>query len=479
MDFFKIFELFSHIIFILSAGFYLITNLQWFSYKLERVIKNHTKKHWHIIYLFLPIIFYFIGEQFFWIYLYFAYIPSLIVWHKKLDKKLVITDRVKRFFALLLISTIFQDILCLIKSDCVVFGVILPLVVTLFGSQLIEKILLNSYKKKAIDKLAKISPIVIAITASYGKTSIKNFLSQLLSRKFNIHYTPKSVNTTVGIIQDINSNLKENTEIYIVEAGARRKGDILEIANLIKPDYVIVGKVGEQHIEYFKTLQNIIDTKLELLNSKKLKKALIYEDLPKNENSQIIKFPKNLEVLSSNLDGIKFSLEINSQKEIFEAPILGSFNAINISATIYLALILGLELDYIKSKIRELKPIEHRLQKIEAGEKIILDDSFNGNLEGVLEAIKVSSTYSGRKVIITPGLVESTKEANETVAKAIDEVFDIAIITGDLNRDILLTNIHKAQKIILNDKSKMQETLSVVTKSYDLILFANDAPSYI
>ena len=140
---------------------------------------------------------------------------------------------------------------------------------------------------------------------------------------------------------------------------------------------------------------------------------------------------------------------------------------------------LGMDIDTIKETFKSLKSVDHRLQKIEAGGKIILDDSFNGNLEGMLEAINISATHNGRKVIITPGLVESTVEANTILAKEIDKIFDLVIITGSLNKDTLEKNINQDKTIVLEDKSNMQDILAEHTQAGDLILFANDAPNFI
>ena len=117
---------------------------------------------------------------------------------------------------------------------------------------------------------------IIQITASYGKTSIKNFLYQILENEFKCYKTPRSVNTLMGLVKDINESLPQDTEIYIAEAGARKSGDIAEITNFLKPSIVIVGEIGKQHIEYFKTLENIKKTKLEALNSTNLKKAFVH-----------------------------------------------------------------------------------------------------------------------------------------------------------------------------------------------------------
>jgi UDP-N-acetylmuramoyl-tripeptide--D-alanyl-D-alanine ligase len=133
----------------------------------------------------------------------------------------------------------------------------------------------------------------------------------------------------------------------------------------------------------------------------------------------------------------------------------------------------------LSRKIAKLEAIPHRLQKIEAGGKFIIDDSFNGNIEGMLEAVELAKQYKGRKVIITPGLVEANEEMNKKLAMAINEVFDIVIVTGSLNRHVLCENIEKPNKIYLADKSKLEKILAENTKAGDLILFSNDAPNFI
>lgn len=140
---------------------------------------------------------------------------------------------------------------------------------------------------------------------------------------------------------------------------------------------------------------------------------------------------------------------------------------------------MGVSEEHLIKRVQKLEPINHRLSKITVNEKIILDDSYNGNLDGMLEAIRLSSLHKGKKIIVTPGLVESSKEANIQLAEAISEVFDLAIITGELNSKLLRKHILKPQKIVLKDKSHIEHILKTTTDSGNLILFANDAPSYI
>ena len=107
----------------------------------------------------------------------------------------------------------------------------------------------------------------MGITASYGKTSIKNYVEHLLKAKYKTYATPRSVNTLGGVMKDVNDDLPADTEVYVVEMGARGEGDIAEISTFVNPHYVVVGKIGPAHIEYFKTMENIRNTKMEILKT--------------------------------------------------------------------------------------------------------------------------------------------------------------------------------------------------------------------
>lgn len=469
------------IVLVLSLGWYLITNLQWYNYKLSRVIFKHHKWQWHLTFFISPIVLFFIvPSPYFDIYFFVLYFVSFILWNRKLDRSLVLTSRVKRFLTILLITIFVQISLCLDDDFCSKVTLFLTLIVTLIISNIIEKILFLLFKSRAKKRLLENKDLkIVAITASYGKTSIKNFLHHVLKNHFKTYKTPRSVNTIVGLVLDVNRDLPKDTQIYIAEAGARVKGDIKTIANFLEPQIAVVGSVGEQHIEYFKTLENIKNTKKELLLSPRLQKAFVHSSANVVPSEKIEEFPNNLHIVKSNLDGLWFDMELNGKVEHFYAPILGSFNAINLAAVVLVATHLGMSVLEINEALTTLPQVEHRLQKIEANGKIIIDDSFNGNLEGMLEAINISSNYNGRKVIITPGLVESTDSANILLAKEIDKVFDFVIITGTLNANILKANINEDKVFVLKDKTMLETTLARTTKSGDLILFANDAPNFI
>jgi UDP-N-acetylmuramoyl-tripeptide--D-alanyl-D-alanine ligase len=214
---------------------------------------------------------------------------------------------------------------------------------------------------------------------------------------------------------------------------------------------------------------------MEILLSNRLKKAWIHKSVN-------LKPKRNIEIFGDEVEEIEATLQktcFKMEEVKYCAKVLGEFNAENLAVAIKVATELGLTPDEIKRGLNRVSPVPHRLQKINAGGKIILDDGFNGNIDGVLASFKLVSQHQGRKVLVTPGLVEVNRELNEEVAKRANEIFDLIIVTGELNKPIFEKFIDEDKLILLPDKSQLQETLQTQTYERDLILFSNDAPSFV
>lgn len=471
----------SYLIFALLMGYYFMSALQWYSYKFERIVLHYTKPLWHFFYFILPLIVFDVAKFFNEILcLIFAifYLVLIIFWAKKLDKKLVFTARIKRFFAFYVVF-LAVFILLYFKFGTLFLAIVPPLFLGLLLSYFSEYLLANKFKKMAKDRLNQNPNLkIILITASFGKTSMKNFLFELLNGDFKVHKTPRSVNTLAGIIRDINENLSSEVQIYIAEAGARNIGDIAEISNFLNPQIVIVGEVGEQHIEYFKTIENIRKTKLEALQTNRLEIAFLHSST-KASGSNLVIYDEKISSKGANLDGLSFEVELDGEKVLFESLLLGSFNSYNLTACILVANYLKIDIQSIKNRVKNLKNVEHRLQKIIANGKTIIDDSFNGNFAGMSSSYDLISTFSGRKIILTPGIIEADESQNIELGKKINAIFDLVILTNTINKNSLTKHINSEKLIILNDKSELQKILLEHTKAGDLILFSNDAPTFI
>ncbi len=463
----------------MALGFYLITNLQWYDYKIERVVRNHHKPLWHLGLFILPFVLHFVLPQYFSIVLV-VYLAALGFWYYKLDKKLVFTWRVKRFLILLFALTFFINMLTVIKGFNGVSFVFLPLLLAYVGSKGAENYMFMVYKKQAQKKLMDRKELkIVCVTGSYGKTSMKNFIAQVLSKKYKVYATPRSVNTIAGLVRDVNMDLPDDCEVYVCEAGARLRGDIYTIAQFLHPHIAVVGKVGPQHLEYFKTLENIQRTKLEIIQSDRLEKAFVHTSVTNEPHDKVAFFGDAVSNVEATLEGLSFDMQLHGEKLHLETKVLGSFNTINLEASILVADALEMKSEEIVQGIHDLESVEHRLQRIDAGGKIILDDGYNGNIDGMLEGVRLLSLHPGRKVIVTPGLVESTEELNLELIEAINRVCDVAIVTGQLNADLFDKNLRVSEKIILGDKSQLVKVLGERTKAGDIILFANDAPNFI
>ena len=473
----EIVNVLSNVLFVLALGYYFMTNMQWYSYKLDRVLFHHTKTWWHLVYFLIPLFLYFTvsRETNFSIVVSLAYIAMLYMWRKEQDKPLVFTGRVKRFFAALVFFTLFLVMMkYIIKFEILV--VVIPLILAYATSAMMEKLLFKGFQMKAEKKLESMpNMVVVGITASYGKTSIKNYVAHILSAKYNVYATPRSVNTFGGVLKDINEDLPSDTEVYVVEMGARGAGDIAEIAKFVNPHLAVVGKIGPAHIEYFGSLENIRNTKMEILSSERLKEAWVHDSARLSPIAHVHTFGKEISGVKATLDGLDFEMD----NELYHANILGAFNAMNLGLAIKVSKALEVDEESIKKQLNSLEPTPHRLQRMDAGGKLIIDDSFNGNIDGMMEGFNLASTYTGRKVLITPGLVEVDDEFNIQVAKRADEVFDVVVLTGDLNYKIFQENVDESKLVKLESKDKMQEMLIEQTQAGDLILFANDAPSFI
>jgi len=182
-----------------------------------------------------------------------------------------------------------------------------------------------------------------------------------------------------------------------------------------------------------------------------------------------------IEDVEATLDTTSFTL----QGVRYSASILGAFNAMNLAAAVLVTKELGLSDEQIQKQLSSLEPVAHRLQRIDAGGKVILDDSFNGNIDGMMASFDLATTYKGRKVVITPGLVEVDDALNVQVAKRANEVFDVVVVTGNLNYAIFKEHIDAEKLVKLASKAEMEQMLVEQTLPGDLILFANDAPSFV
>ncbi|MBP3381099.1 MAG: UDP-N-acetylmuramoyl-tripeptide--D-alanyl-D-alanine ligase, partial [Clostridia bacterium] len=203
-------------------------------------------------------------------------LTAILNFPKKAKKPLVVTPRVWRLFAVQFVILALVITGCIFISAQRAIGILglFSIIVWLWTgvAAYVTLPLENRIAKGFVDDAARIlaahkNLVVIGITGSYGKTSVKNFLHALLSVKYNTLMTPGSYNTTMGVVRTVREMLRPSHEIFLAEMGAKQTGDIKEICDLVHPQYGIISSIGEQHLETFKTVENIIATKFELADA--------------------------------------------------------------------------------------------------------------------------------------------------------------------------------------------------------------------
>ena len=430
-------------------------------------------------------------------------------------KPLVITARIKRlFFTMFLIYFAFI-IYFVVKFNYdslpyyyVILGLLTYLnyfIVMLANiiNKPIEKCVYFYYRFKAISKLKNMNIPVVGITGSYGKTSSKNIINDILNIKLNSFATPKSFNTPYGLINSINTYLDKFSNIFIAEMGAFKIGDIKENCKLVKPNYAIITSIGEAHLESFGSRDNIMKGKFELVESLPsdglaiLNKDDEYQVKYNIKNNCNVKWigidNKDVDLCATNIElsgkGTSFECVFKGDKTKykFTTKLLGKHNVYNILAGILLGYELGLSISELQRGVSSIKTIEHRLELKKLGHINIIDDAYNSNPVGSKMAVEVLGYMDGVKIIVTPGMIELGKEQynlNYKFGQYISEVCDYVILVGEKQTkpiyDALIEQKYDKKKIfILNDVREafpLMNKLSSKEERPTYVLLENDLP---
>lgn len=365
----------------------------------------------------------------------------------------------------------------------------------------------NINKKFFVQAQSKIKGMkdlnIVGITGSYGKTSTKFLTATILEEKFKTLKTPESYNTPMGVSIVINNQLDDSYEVFVAEMGARNIGDIKEMSELVGHKIGIITSVGPAHLETFKNIENIKNTKYEIIDAlpddgvaifnydnpyvrdladKTTKfKKIVYGIETKD---QVDVYARDIKVMPTGSEfilGTKDGNEVNCKSQL-----LGEHNILNLLAGASAGISLGMSLEEIARGIARVEPVPHRLQLINPGTGIIIiDDAFNSNPDGAKAALDVLSKFEeGRKIVITPGMIElgdSEYEENKEFGRNIARTADFAILVGEdravpIKEGIEEVGFDPAAIFVVKSLDHATQVLQNLTKPKDVVLFENDLP---
>ncbi len=441
--------------------------------------------------------------------LLWAVTALLNVRRQKAKKPLVYTARVNRMLATHAIIIVLIMILTglfarrwLLTAACLMY-LLLPVMIFVVNTinAPIQKAINRSYvndAKRKLEDMKKTGLIVVGITGSFGKTSVKFFLTDLLSGKYNVLCTPKNYNTDLGVTKTIREELNATHQIFVCEMGARRVRDIQDICDIVHPEYGIITSIGPQHLETFGSIENIIDTKFELYNSIP-DDGMMFLNYD-NEYIRNYKGDRNqkgfgrdagaafrLESLEMSSAGSRFTVNIEGEKVEFTTDLIGEYNILDIVAAISAAYSLGVSTRELVRRVKKLRPVEHRLQLLPKNGRIsIIDDAYNSNPNGFRGAVDTIAFFDAVKVLVTPGMIELGEkeyELNYEAGKHAAEVCDYIILVGRNQTKPLQDAVRDSETFdsshlhVVDRLEQMWPIINSIPGGRDLIvLLENDLP---
>lgn len=382
------------------------------------------------------------------------------------------------------------------------FPAFLPLWVALAGllAWPIEKGISELYFRDAQRILKQRRDLIrIGITGSWGKTSVKFILGTLLEEKYHTLVTPASFNTPMGVTKVIRTKLEPGHRVFVSEMGARHVGDIKEMCRLVHPEIGIITSVGPQHLDTFKTVERVTRTKYELIEALPAEGFAVFADdagicrelYEKTETEKMIsgldpsKDDVWAEGIRSTGEGSTFLLCTKDLRIPCKTALLGELNIRNILVCACVCLKLGMTGEQIARGIEKIRPVEHRLQLIpNPGGMTVIDDAFNSNIKGAIQAFRVLKEMSGTRILVTPGMVElGAQEAamNREFGKAAADCCDYALLIGKkrsaaISEGLTENGFPKERIVVLNSLAEATEWLQKNVRAGDTVLFENDLP---
>lgn len=360
----------------------------------------------------------------------------------------------------------------------------------LFITAPLERRMVQPFVERAAARLKQVHPTVVAITGSYGKTSTKGYVAHLLEATRSVVATPASFNNRAGLARAVNEQLLPGTEVFVAEMGTYGKGEIAELCAWCRPEIAVITAIGPVHLERMGSEEAIVEAKVEILEGARV--AVLNVDHPLLASLALRRAETGQKVVRCSAtatgsgvsvvgDEVRVSGRLVTRLADSDAP------PTNVACAVAVALELGVPEDVIAARLASLPAARHRLSVTTgASGAVVVDDTYNANPAGAARALTVLAAHSsseGKRVVVTPGMVELGRRQygeNASFAAAAAATASHVVVVGATNRRALLAGAAQgpAQVVVMGKRDQAVAWVREHVGDGDAVLYENDLPDH-
>jgi UDP-N-acetylmuramoyl-tripeptide--D-alanyl-D-alanine ligase len=366
----------------------------------------------------------------------------------------------------------------------------------------------EGFKRDARAKLTRQTDLtIVGITGSYGKTSTKFAVAEVLRQRFQTLATPSSYNTPMGLCLVVNNQLRPDHHVLVLEYGIRYGGDMDELTDLARPQIAVLTSIGVAHLESMGSVENIAREKAKLLHALPPDGQAVVNLDDERVAAEADKLPAGIRVwrvsargnpaadlAASDIrygpEGATFTVRDDTgETYAFRTQLLGEHNVLNAVLALAVGRAMGLRLRQMVPAVERVRPVEHRLELKKEGPVTVIDDAFNANPVGAKNAVEVLGQFDARRrAIVTPGMVELGERQHEEnkllgrhIAEHLTREGDLAVLVGPRQTAPIQEGLREAgfpeeRLRVVRTLFEARDLLKVELGEGDVVLYENDLP---
>jgi UDP-N-acetylmuramoyl-tripeptide--D-alanyl-D-alanine ligase len=363
----------------------------------------------------------------------------------------------------------------------------------------IEDALAETFVRQATVRLEQVRPIVVAVTGSYGKTTTKGYIAHLIGAARDTVASPLSYNNKAGLSRTVNEHLGPATQVLVAEMGAYGPGEIAALCDWMNPQIAVITAIGPAHLERFKSLDHTLAAKAEItrnagvvvLNADDERLAGLAKVL-EAAGTKVVRASGTSPDADVAVLAVPDGIELRVGRRRLGIAVTGPSDRptalSNAACAVGVSVELGVAPEALLPRLATLPVPPNRLQRyVAAGGYVVLDDTFNSNPTGGRLALArlQAEGVTGRKVVVTPGMVElgaSQHDENAAFGAAAAAIASHVVIVARTNRQALSAGAGQApggaEVVVVDRLDEAVAWVRALLGPGDAVLYENDLPDH-